>query len=114
MADVKQDAAVSEGPRDHHLVHADEIDETKGIIYVGRGNASSDDEAGKGVRAGLKTTQDGTTVLLPQPSDSPNDPLNWTWTKKHLVLLSLLPGCLFTDGVITYGTTMVNDILVYK
>ncbi|KAJ5805754.1 major facilitator superfamily domain-containing protein [Penicillium pulvis] len=36
---------------------------------------------------GLKTTADGQIILIPQPSDSPNDPLNWTPFKKHLVLI---------------------------
>ncbi len=24
--------------------------------------------------------------LIPQPSDDPNDPLNWSWGAKHLML----------------------------
>ncbi|KAJ5669028.1 hypothetical protein N7462_010098 [Penicillium macrosclerotiorum] len=36
---------------------------------------------------GLKTTDDGQTILIPQPSDSPNDPLNWTQYRKHVILL---------------------------
>lgn len=38
----------------------------------------------------LKLASDGRTVLIPQPSDDPKDPLNWSWAKKHLVLLSLV------------------------
>lgn len=34
----------------------------------------------------LKLAKDGHTVLIPQPSTDPNDPLNWSWTKKHLML----------------------------
>jgi hypothetical protein len=26
------------------------------------------------------------TVLVPQPSDDPEDPLNWSWRKKHITL----------------------------
>jgi hypothetical protein len=33
-----------------------------------------------------KLAKDGRTRLIPQPSDDPNDPLNWTSLKKHLVL----------------------------
>ena len=107
MAEVKNEqAAVTEVPRAHAT---EEIDESKGIIYVGKTDVHSDDESGK-IRPNLKTTQDGKIVLLPQPSDSPADPLNWTWAKKHLVLLSLLPGCFLTDWVITYGTTMVSGV----
>jgi len=35
----------------------------------------------------LRTAKDGHTVLIPQPSDDPNDPLNWSPTKKHVILL---------------------------
>ncbi|KAJ5815642.1 hypothetical protein N7474_007419 [Penicillium riverlandense] len=38
-------------------------------------------------RRELKTTSDGQTILIPQPSDSPYDPLNWSQYKKHLVLI---------------------------
>lgn len=50
-----------------------------------------------------KRTKDGEIVLIPRPSDSPNDPLNWSWWKKHAVFLALLPGCFLTDWQITYG-----------
>ena len=63
-------------------------------------------EAGASDTSELKTTKDGTIVLIPQPSEDPEDPLNWTWLKKHAVFLSLLPGCFLTDWVITWGTTM--------
>lgn len=54
----------------------------------------------------LKTASDGITVLVPQPSDDPRDPLNWSWTKKHSVFLALLPGCFLTDWIITWGITL--------
>lgn len=53
-----------------------------------------------------KTAKDRTTVLIPQPSDSPHDPLNWSWWKKHAVFFTLLPGCLLTDGVLTWGSVL--------
>ena len=28
-------------------------------------------------------------TLVPEPSDSPQDPLNWSWSKKHTILLVL-------------------------
>lgn len=34
----------------------------------------------------LKTAPDGHTVLIPQPSDDPRDPLNWSPFKKHVML----------------------------
>jgi hypothetical protein len=36
--------------------------------------------------AGIKTASDGKTVLIPQPSDDPQDPLNWPTWKKTMVL----------------------------
>ncbi|KAL2211398.1 MFS general substrate transporter [Sarocladium strictum] len=38
-------------------------------------------------RGNLKTAKDGHTVLIPQPSDDPRDPLNWSPFKKHVILL---------------------------
>ncbi|KAI4097713.1 MAG: hypothetical protein LQ339_006692 [Xanthoria mediterranea] len=34
----------------------------------------------------IKTTPDGKTVLIPQPSIDPNDPLNWTDSQKQIML----------------------------
>ncbi|KAK3906149.1 putative transporter mfs2 [Staphylotrichum tortipilum] len=56
--------------------------------------------------AGLKLAEDGRTVLIPQPSDDGNDPLNWTWSKKHLILFvvsfaSFLPDYGSATGAVT-------------
>lgn len=53
----------------------------------------------------LILAKDG-TVLVPQPSSSPDDPLNWTWTKKHVVLCALIPGCLLSDWALTWGSVL--------
>ncbi|KAK6459446.1 histidinol and sodium permease [Scheffersomyces xylosifermentans] len=54
------------------------------------GNDSSSIETSTSARP-LKRTKDG-LILMPQPSDSPNDPLNWSFTRKlwHFVLLSFI------------------------
>lgn len=39
----------------------------------------------------------GKTILLPQPSDSPDDPLNWSSLKKHLVLFTVAFGANVSD-----------------
>jgi MFS family permease len=45
--------------------------------------------------AHLKHTPDGKTILAPQPSDSPNDPLNWpTWRKDGVFAMLLMGGIL--------------------
>ena len=43
-----------------------------------------------------KVAEDDHTILIPQPTNDPNDPLNWTFAKKHLMLaiisfISFLP-----------------------
>lgn len=38
----------------------------------------------------VKLAKDGKTVLIPQPSDDPDDVLNWTTGKKYRVLSSLI------------------------
>jgi hypothetical protein len=45
----------------------------------------------------LKTTKNGATVLIPQPSDDPEDPLNWSFGKKASVFACIIPGCFLTD-----------------
>ena len=56
----------------------DEQGEREGyILDASLGNAST---------RHLKTTKDGSTILIPQPSDDPNDPLNWSQAKKNLIL----------------------------
>lgn len=35
----------------------------------------------------LKLTDDGKTVLIPQPTDDPDDPLNWPRSKKLAIVL---------------------------
>ena len=38
-------------------------------------------------RSNLKTARDGHTILIPQPSYSPLDTLNWSQTRKHVILI---------------------------
>ena len=90
----------------------DEFDADAGVYTVKQEShaAGSDDEAGaRKPTVGLKTAKDGSTVLIPQPSDDPADPLNWSWVKKHSVFLTLLPGCFLTDWVITWGSVLFEQ-----
>ncbi len=55
---------------------------------------------------GLKTSDDGKTILIPQPSDDPNDPLNWSRYKKGTILAVLsisaaMPDIASSVGVVT-------------
>lgn len=88
----------------HPNIHGEQ--DTRGEYIVAQAAARGDDEAGN-QPGHLKTDKDG-VVLIPQPSEDPNDPLNWSWIKKHAVFASLLPGCFLTDWVIMWGTTVVS------
>ena len=59
-------------------VDLDHVGEVEGYVL--------DAQAGNAATRHLKTTKDGKTILIPQPSDDPNDPLNWSQAKKNLIL----------------------------
>ena len=48
-------------------------------------------ELGEVVTEKLKSSEDGTKVLRPQPTDSPRDPQNWSTRRKslHLIIITL-------------------------
>ncbi|RFU32155.1 hypothetical protein B7463_g4142, partial [Scytalidium lignicola] len=60
-----------------------------------------------GVETDLKLASDGHTVLQPQPSDDPNDPLNWSWGKKHSLLAVLVLGSFSCDFSAASQATVV-------
>ncbi|KAF7595529.1 hypothetical protein BBP40_005564 [Aspergillus hancockii] len=58
----------------------------------------------------LQTTEDGRTVLIPQPSSSPNDPLNWPSFKKHLILVVVSVTAFLPDyGSATGAVTLIQQ-----
>lgn len=57
---------------------------------------------------GLKTTPDGQYVLIPQPSDSPRDPLNWSSGKKAYILAIVAYIAALADY--TGGTAIITVI----
>lgn len=48
----------------------------------------------------LKHDPTGEIVLVPQPSDSPNDPYNWPRKKKELFTIAYGWGCGCVGGII--------------
>ncbi|OJD35361.1 mfs transporter [Diplodia corticola] len=54
----------------------------------------------------VKTTADGNIVLIPQPSADPDDPLNWSWKKKHFVFTALMLPSFLSDFSVTYGAVI--------
>jgi hypothetical protein len=76
-----------------------EHDEREGYVV--------DTEAGA---TGGKVAADGHTVLIPQPSDDPNDPLNWSWNKKHLILFVVSLTAFLPDyGSATGAVTLLSQ-----
>lgn len=59
-----------------------------------------EDQNISGIDSGLlKHDPSGEIVLVPQPSDSPNDPYNWSRTKKELFTLTFAYGCGCVGGM---------------
>ncbi|KAI0129446.1 major facilitator superfamily domain-containing protein [Xylariales sp. AK1849] len=61
-----------------------------------------------GVAGSVKLAKDGRTRLIPQPSDDPNDPLNWSSRKKHLILYTIALSAVLADyGSATGAVTLL-------
>ncbi|GJN89514.1 hypothetical protein Rhopal_002501-T1 [Rhodotorula paludigena] len=74
--------------------HASDLPDSEHGAAVHRSDSEIEKEGGNlilviedAAAAGLKTAKDGKTVLVPQPSDDPRDPLNWPEWKKTAILL---------------------------
>ncbi|KAK3680828.1 major facilitator superfamily domain-containing protein [Podospora appendiculata] len=73
-----------------------------------------DIEAG-GSDLGIKVAPDGHTRLIPQPSDDENDPLNWTWGKKHLILFIISLTAFLPDyGSATGAVTLLPQAIQWN
>ncbi|CAK7200191.1 hypothetical protein SEUCBS139899_002882 [Sporothrix eucalyptigena] len=55
----------------------------------------------------LRLAANGHTVLIPQPTDDPDDPLNWSAAKKHTVLLTIAWGALVADFTSAAGSAPI-------
>ena len=111
--DVITDRETDSQPSSEESKHYDQAIVEKGIHG---GDIYDEDDTGSGInvvadgRTNLKTTKDGKTILIPQPSDDPADPLNWSWGKKHLILLTLFLPALFTDFGMTWGKSVSRKL----
>lgn len=64
--------------------------------------------------ANYKLTNDGRTVLIPQPKDDPNDPLTWTWQKKHIILFVIAATAFLPDyGSATGAVTLIPQSAIW-
>ena len=63
-------------------------------------------------RASSNLKHDGDIVLAPQPSDDPNDPLNWSRTKKNSIVGILLFGAFIIPAtfgpLLSAGTVVIS------
>ncbi len=87
-------------------------DEAKGGVITDTlvaGTIEKDFGQGSSVSSKHEDLATDGSELVPQPSASPDDPLNWTWLKKHTVMLALIPGCLLSDWTLTWGTTVFEQ-----
>ena len=90
-----------EGKTTSSLEHVDleAVREEKGYVLDARQIES---------RGDYKLAPDGITILIPQPSDDSNDPLNWTWARKHTILFIISATALLPDyGSATGAATLV-------
>lgn len=55
-------------------------------------------ELGRVPNIALKYDKTGTIVLIPQPSDDPNDPLNWPRWRKEIFIISAIWGAACVGG----------------
>lgn len=103
----------TEKPSTTHVspnIHAQDFDldrlgETEGYV-LSANTFHLEDQA----EASLKLTRDGKTILIPQPSDDPTDPLNWSQVKKHVILL-IVSACAFLpdNGSGTGAVTLLQQ-----
>ena len=61
----------------------------------------------------IQTTPDGKTILIPQPSSDPNDPLNWSQLKKHIILFVISVVGFMPDYVSSIGIVALLPQTVY-
>ncbi|KAH7339667.1 MFS general substrate transporter [Rhizoctonia solani] len=60
-------------------------------------------EYGIEVASALKTTEDGSCILWPQPREDPNDPLNWSGFKKNYTLAIISLATVIPDFTSSIG-----------
>lgn len=83
-----------------------EFRETEGYV-LDQLSSDNDDDNHRGAARGVKLAADGHTRLIPQPSDDPNDPLNWSWIKKHTILFVVAAAAFLPDyGSATGAVTL--------
>ncbi|KAH3672318.1 hypothetical protein WICMUC_004289 [Wickerhamomyces mucosus] len=82
--------------------------------YVpGTSNIYSSTNLENGIIYKSKLKKEGDVILIPQPSDSPNDPLNWSKNRKHahFLIMALITG--FTAGTSNCASSSQDSLNEY-
>lgn len=99
------DHVVEKNPTQNQTLDLDRVGETQGYVLD---EATLRQQLGLSPDAKLKTAKDGKTVLIPQPSDDPRDPLNWPSWKKNATLLAIcIAGAMGDYGSATGAITLL-------
>ncbi|KAL2863368.1 major facilitator superfamily domain-containing protein [Aspergillus lucknowensis] len=97
--------SLSDGSRDSDPVDLEQLGEREGYVL----------DTAHAQQQNLKTTPDGKTVLIPQPSNSPNDPLNWSSFRKHLILIVVSATAFLPDyGSATGAVTLLPQAAAWN
>lgn len=102
-----QEKSIGNEARTAHLAKA--VTNNPHEFHEIEGYVIDDSEEGEGVRY----AKDGHTRLIPQPSDDPNDPLNWSWRKKHIILLVVAAAAFLPDYGSATGAVTLEAQAVY-
>lgn len=103
MAEYKAPSISEQEPDTTH--HAEKTKEGIHEYQESEGYVLDVEETGA---AGVKLAEDGRTRLIPQPSDDPHDPLNWSWAKKHYILFIVAFAAFLPDyGSATGAVTLI-------
>ncbi|KAL2842900.1 major facilitator superfamily domain-containing protein [Aspergillus pseudoustus] len=84
------------------------------VLHDAHGYILDTEGAGPNADNSTKLANDGHTILIPQPSDDPSDPLNWSSYKKHLILLVISWAALLPDyGSATGAVTLIPQAAIW-
>lgn len=98
--DVEKTAVVRDEENSTHVKSAFAKTEDQGAVVLDVHQLPDE------TQGDVKIAADGHTILIPQPSSDPNDPLNWSSSKKHIILIILsfnafIPDFASSMGVVT-------------
>jgi hypothetical protein len=84
------------------------LEHVPGTILLDELSAQAESET-----ANLKhgTGKDAHIILAPQPSEDPNDPLNWSWFRKHFVFGILLLGSILNAATQVYAPLLETPLM---